>query len=468
MNDSFASDITFVIGSDQKEFSGNRMLLAAISDVFKAMLFGSMAESKADAVITIEDIDPKGFQSVLNYAHCKDPAISIKNVVSVKEIARRYQIHQISELCDQHFSSSLNPINFCSFFVQSLDHKLDEYVQKCIASLDGNMRNQIYVILGSDGFMEMGLKAMQSLLQLDNLCIGEQAIWNAVLKWTEKQCTVGEPMNEIDAEPPTKRRKLNNHNNPGQRGGDQLSLLQSVVPFIRFGLMEHRYFVQNVQTTGCLSKDEMLTISNYIAMRDINPQFECGRFSTKMRTQALDLSIRRFDLYSAASIQTLNGGLEIKGKRSIFCGGYLVYPQALEPGGYTKGRHVWSVQVVHDSGCGHSEIGVVSTRLNSNSLNYPAAWPPSVVNQYGSYSSTASTSTSHFNPPQLKNGDIITVVLDCDEGMVYYWINNEKMAQKDTIDKGIPYFFAMRLCAGTGHHHFRTVKTPANVLRLCR
>ena len=79
-------DVTFLIGEEQKEFTGNRIAMSSISDPLRIMLFGSMKESQPDTEVIIDDIEPEGFQSVLNWAHLEDPQITVDNVVSVRSI----------------------------------------------------------------------------------------------------------------------------------------------------------------------------------------------------------------------------------------------------------------------------------------------------------------------------------------------------------------------------------------------
>merc|ERR1712242_512683 len=106
-------DLTFLIGEEQKEFTGNRIAMSSISEPLRAMLFGTMKESQPDAEIIIDDIDPKGFAAVLKWAHLQDPGISVDNVVSVRSICRKYQISDLSALCDQYFKQCLNSQTFC-------------------------------------------------------------------------------------------------------------------------------------------------------------------------------------------------------------------------------------------------------------------------------------------------------------------------------------------------------------------
>ena len=56
------------------------------------MLYGNMKEPKPNSIIPIDTDDPKAFQSVIDYAHCKDPMINSNNVASIKQIADKYQL----------------------------------------------------------------------------------------------------------------------------------------------------------------------------------------------------------------------------------------------------------------------------------------------------------------------------------------------------------------------------------------
>lgn len=450
-------DVTFIIGREKTELKGNRAAMSSLSEPFRAMLFGAMKESQPDTKIIIDDIEPDGFQSVLNWAHLQDPQISMQNVVSVKSIARKYQISDLLTLCDQHFKECLNGQRFCSLFVQSRNHKLDEYVQKCIEFLDGNTEDQIQQILSSNGFMEMNVESMQFLLQIDNLKIAEEKIWEAVLKW--KHHEIGSDANgkgEIDEEPPSKRRRVDNHNS----GDIQRRDLRSVARFIRFGLMDHQYFVQNVQPTECLNQEEMLTISNYIGMRATNPDFECGSFSTVKRKGARhgDPGLRKFQHYCNLYFDVSNGGLEIKGKGSQYaCGsyGYLVYPTLLEYHSNFNGVHFWSL-LAEKVTCGTHQIGVMSKALSSFQSKY--------------LESIYIWSESEDSPKPFgtwNEGDIVTVVLNCNEKVVQYFRNDDFM-DEIPINGTTSYYFVLLSCSSPGHQHYRVVETPHTVKRLCR
>lgn len=388
-------DVTFLIGEEQKEYTGNRIAMSSISEPLRIMLFGSMKESQPDTEVIIGDIEPEGFQSVLNWAHLEDPQIAVDNVVSVRSICRKYQISDLSVICDRNFRQYLNATTFCSLLVQSRNHKLDEYVQICIQSLNGSIGDQISHILWSNGFMKMNVESMIFLLQLENVCIAEERIWDAVLNWKNYQIKpnsddeAGAQMKgEIDEEPPTKRRRFDNHNSGGLETRD----LRAVVRHIRFGLMQHQYFVEKVQPTGCLDQEEIITISNYMGMKGKNPVFECGPFSTAPRRRGMDFRMRKFQYYGQVVYDVLNNGLEIKGKQG-YCSAYLVYPTATESGGYSRGIHVWSL-LAETVSCTTHQIGVMTQIMSNSPIS---SWPTSGSNVYINDGSSWGGSTQRMN-----------------------------------------------------------------------
>ena len=125
LNNETIADVTFVIGENETEFNVNRFPFAGISDVFAAMLYGNMAESKPNAKIIIPDIDSKGFIPVVQYAYCKDPQISKYNLVSIKNVCRKYQIHKLSEICDSNYKkfAAKTPQLWYSLFQDAVDYK---------------------------------------------------------------------------------------------------------------------------------------------------------------------------------------------------------------------------------------------------------------------------------------------------------------------------------------------------------
>ena len=454
-------DVTFVVGQNRAEFKGNRFLMAIISDVFKAMLFGSMQESNANAVIDISDTNANGFQSVLNFAYLRDPEITAENVVSVKNICRKYSISDLDTECDEYFDFCLSPSTICLLLDQSITHKIDEYVQKCSDKMN-EIGKRSLEILQSNGFIQMGLESISVLLQSEFLRIKEEEIWDAVLKWAERQSSK-EIIGDIDEEPAAKRRRLNHHENRHKDNILLLRLLNEVKPYIRFGLMDSKYFSERVESIGFLSKDEVIAVFKYMAMKQEDPKYQCGAFNTRPRRRMIhiDARVKKFDLYSPTYHRTSNGGANICGRSFGLsagiraCYGRWIYPETSQPEGYSSGVHFWSLKMVRSYNC-HHDIAIVSERKSIEEINASKA--------------TTSETVSYYKESATWNrAEVITVVLDCDKGEVCYYINNVmhllKLKQRDHIEANRRYFFAMILC-GTNLNQIDVVNTPRDIVAI--
>lgn len=452
MRDDTFNDVTFIIGTNKIEFKTNRMLLAFISDVFKAMLYGSMQEGQTDAEIVIEDVNAIGFQSVLNFATHKNPKITTENVVSVKNVCRKYRISDLGSLCNRYFESCLKAKTICFFLDQSIKYKLDEFAQKCTDKIK-RIGRKAQEIVNSDGFMKMSVDAMSLLVQCDHLCIKEEDLWDAVLKWAENQSKRADA--PIDCEPPAKRRRLNS--NEIADGAKRLHLLQITSPFIRFGLMDNKYFIQNVKSTGCLSNEEVIAVFEYIGMRDADPGYQCGKFNTRPRKAQFDLRLRKFEVFSPSHHQVSKDGLDIQGNSGSDCQGYWVYPEAFEPEGYSGGIHFWSVLLVREY-C-FRYLAVVSKKLPVSQIG--SACPTLSRHHRDPYA----VSSLDYDKIAWTAGETVTVVLNCDAGEVCYYRNGNCVQKHDKIEKDKPCWFAMILCAKP-FNHCRVVKTPDDVIAL--
>ena len=258
LNEHQFHDVTFVIGPQKTEYEANRAFFAAVSPVFRAMLYGKMKEGEPDAHVEIDDIDPSAFESVLKFTYCNDPELKESNVVLVKSISQRYQINLLSELCDEIFAQCMNASNFCSLLKQAVDLKLDNYVRRIQGRLM-SLGQDVDSIIKSESFMRKDKSSMQVFLQSDYLKIKEEDLWLAVLQWAKRYYGAGD----------TDNTSLQTH------------LLKQVCPFIRFGLMSDKFFVNSVVPTECLSDKEIVDILCYFVCND-KP---CGAFSVKPRAR---------------------------------------------------------------------------------------------------------------------------------------------------------------------------------------
>ena len=136
----------FIIGPNETEFKAHRVLLAAISPVWEAMLYGHMRESEYNAQVIIPDIHPNAFQSVLNFAYNNDPKLTPDNVLLVGHICDKYQINSLSSLCHLYMKQCLNITNFCQYLNSAVRLNFVGMIEKCNEWLQENIVDTINII----------------------------------------------------------------------------------------------------------------------------------------------------------------------------------------------------------------------------------------------------------------------------------------------------------------------------------
>ena len=178
--------------------------------------------------------------------------------------------------------------------------------------------------------------------------------------------------------------------------------------------------------------------------------------------------LMKFDLFSDTMFSLPDeDGYEIQG-RGGNCSGYLIYPEAIHPDGYSRGIHFWSVKLLGcpkvDDYCFHS-IGVVSKEERDKKTD-----KDSLETKYGEWPlswRTRNSSDYHSGNDWGENywgrDDTMTLKLDCDIGEVKYW-KNDKVIRSGTVDNEKSYFFVMTSCALTDNW-FRVVDTPESILK---
>ncbi|KAM0890978.1 hypothetical protein ACQ4PT_026741 [Festuca glaucescens] len=113
-----ATDITIKIG---KQFKAHRCMLAAWSPVFRALLCGSMMESKKSS-IRVNDIDATVFKILLQYTYDESTPAFMEETTQdtgnmTKDLlvaADRYGIERLKLVCERKLSKALDVNTVCS------------------------------------------------------------------------------------------------------------------------------------------------------------------------------------------------------------------------------------------------------------------------------------------------------------------------------------------------------------------
>ena len=85
------------------------------------------------------------------------------------------------------FSNIINEHNFCILLNQSVDNKLNEYIEICMKIIKDKLGRNANNIINGRGFRKMKLISMKILLQSDYLLIDEEDLFKALMKWNKYQ-----------------------------------------------------------------------------------------------------------------------------------------------------------------------------------------------------------------------------------------------------------------------------------------
>mmetsp|Transcript_305 Transcript_305/g.567 ORF Transcript_305/g.567 Transcript_305/m.567 type:complete len:452 (+) Transcript_305:137-1492(+) len=252
MSDGSFSDVTFVVGEMQTKIYGVRSVLAAISPVFKAMLYGEMQEREISSEIKIPDCCPQAFKSIIKYSHGIDPQISIENCLEVRWVSEKYQITSLATHLDNFISESVNLENFCTLLnaaVQIPNSILSEKVLESLEQLDSML------FLSSETFVHsISVASLQILLQSENFQVPEEYLWERCLQWANYQaCTVTAEKNQSSNELKSSRKEF----------------LSQIYRYMRFPLMTPSYIMNKVHPSNLLEGSELAAV---LADVSVGPQ----------------------------------------------------------------------------------------------------------------------------------------------------------------------------------------------------
>ena len=233
-NNPLMSDIKFTCGeSKRKYFYAHKYVLATSSPVFYAMFYGDLAEK--NSVIHLEDADEESFEVFLRFLYTDECTIKPEIAVRVMYLAKKYIILTLTEKCVKVLQDSMKPENVITVLEQTIHFDEKELEKKCWEMID----NKASEAVTSDAFNDISQKTLINLLKRESLKIEEVQLFQAVLKWSESECSK-KGMEVI--------------------GKNKRAVLRDAIYQIRFLSMSEKEFVQFVSLTDLLPGEEILPI----------------------------------------------------------------------------------------------------------------------------------------------------------------------------------------------------------------
>lgn len=239
LNDEY-SDVTLQVNG--QAFHAHKVILAARSQYFRALLFGGLRESH-QAEVEIKDTNLTAFKVLLRYIYTGWVSLGSEKEETVLEIlglAHQYGFEDLeSAICD-YLKDALCIPNVCVIYDMATLYSLCNLKAVCEDFMDKNA----LPILNHESFYSLSPSALKAIISRDSFCAPEVHIFQGVYEWVERNADL----------------------TPEQ--------IQEILSQIRLPLISLSDLLNVVRPTGLISPDQILdAIKAKNESRDMDLQY---------------------------------------------------------------------------------------------------------------------------------------------------------------------------------------------------
>lgn len=216
------SDVTFIVEGER--LPAHRVILAARSDYFRALLYGGLSETNLNEITLQTPL--VAFKALLKYIYSGNMSLSEmteENILDTLGLANQYGFADLEMAISDYLHGVLSLDNVCAILDAARLFRLDELTNVCHAFMDRNAPD----ILKHDTFHTLSQDSLTSLLQRDSFFAPEVQIFAAVYGWCRSN-------------------------------SDTVANVDSVVAKVRFSLMSLEELLHVVRLSGILEPDRLL------------------------------------------------------------------------------------------------------------------------------------------------------------------------------------------------------------------
>ncbi|KAG9464725.1 hypothetical protein GDO78_019475 [Eleutherodactylus coqui] len=166
----------------QAVFGAHKLVLAASSPYFAALLSGGMKESLCD-VVRLQAVEPAIFQLLLDFIYSGSVLISPENVQELMTAADMLQLNHMVALCCDFLKEQIEPGNCVGFFQFSEQLAC----QPLLDFTESFIHAHFPEVQQGDEFQALTKEQLIRLLRSEELCIeDEHQVFAAAMSWLQK------------------------------------------------------------------------------------------------------------------------------------------------------------------------------------------------------------------------------------------------------------------------------------------
>lgn len=172
------SDVTFLV--ENAKLPAHKVLLAARSSYFRAMLYGGLAETTQTEIELKVPLD--AFKALLEYiytGHMSLLQMKEENILDTLGLANQYGFEALESAISSYLTKNLSLKNCCAILDAARLYSLQTLATVCMTFMDRNSTD----LLGHITFKTLSQDSLCSLLERDSFFAPEVQIFNAVYDW---------------------------------------------------------------------------------------------------------------------------------------------------------------------------------------------------------------------------------------------------------------------------------------------
>ncbi|XP_073944509.1 BTB (POZ) domain containing 9 isoform X2 [Choristoneura fumiferana] len=174
------SDVTLIV--EGQRIPAHKVILAASSDYFRALLYGGMREANQAEVELQAPL--QAFKALLRYVYSGHMGLSLlreDTVLDMLGLAHQFNFQELEAAISDYLRQVLALRNVCAVLDAARLYGLDALMDYCYNFLDRNATE----VLQHDSFLQLSVEALQGLLERDSFFAPEVDIFKAVCRWFE-------------------------------------------------------------------------------------------------------------------------------------------------------------------------------------------------------------------------------------------------------------------------------------------
>jgi BTB/POZ domain-containing protein 1/2 len=146
------------------------------SAVFDAMFNSSFPSD--DAEIVLPDVEPASFLALLRFLYTDDVQIGPETVMTILYSAKKYAVPSLEKHCVDFLKHNLSADNAFMLLTQARLFDEPQLAALCLETIDKYTQEALAV----EGFAEIDVDTLISVLDRDSLRIKESKLFGAVLR----------------------------------------------------------------------------------------------------------------------------------------------------------------------------------------------------------------------------------------------------------------------------------------------